>query len=106
MTVRRGDNGMIVLDGVCPVEDAEPLLQMLQTMPAAGIDWTQCRQLHTAVLQLDRGVGQGPDRTMRRRLDRAMAGTETAPKRDSAPETGQLGACQWNKSVRRPFTLF
>ncbi len=52
MTVRRGDNGAIVLDGVCPVEDAEPLLQMLQTMPAAQVDWRQSRQMHTAVLQL------------------------------------------------------
>jgi hypothetical protein len=52
MTVRRGDSGAIVLDGVCPVEDAEPLLQMLQTMPAAEVDLRQCRQLHTAVFQL------------------------------------------------------
>jgi hypothetical protein len=52
MTVRRSDNNTLVLEGVCPVEDAEPLLQMLQNMPAAGIDWTQCRQLHTAVLQV------------------------------------------------------
>jgi len=60
MTVRRSDNGMIVLDGICPVDDAEPLLQMLQTMPAAGIDWTQCRQLHTAVLQLILASGRVP----------------------------------------------
>jgi hypothetical protein len=52
MTVRRGDNSTIVLDGVCPVEDAEPLLQMLQATPAAEVDWRHCRQLHTAVLQL------------------------------------------------------
>jgi hypothetical protein len=52
MTVRRSDSGAIVLDGVCPVEDAEPLLQMLQTMPGAEVDLRQCRQLHTAVLQL------------------------------------------------------
>jgi hypothetical protein len=52
MTVRRGDDGVIVLGGVCPVEDAEPLLQMLQTMPAAQVDWRPCHQLHTAVLQL------------------------------------------------------
>jgi hypothetical protein len=51
MTVRRHD-GAIVLEGICPVEDAEPLLRMLQTMPAAEVDWTPCRQLHTAVLQL------------------------------------------------------
>lgn len=52
MTVRRGDNGAIVLNGDCPVEDAEPLLQMLQAMPAAQVDWRQSRQMHTAVLQL------------------------------------------------------
>jgi len=52
MTVRRSDNNTLVLEGVCPVEDAEPLLQMLQNMPTAGIDWTQCRELHTAVVQV------------------------------------------------------
>jgi hypothetical protein len=52
MTVRRGDDGLIVLEGVCPVEDAEPLLQLLQTMPAAKVDWRKCGRLHTAVLQL------------------------------------------------------
>jgi len=52
MTVRCGDDGVIVLGGVCSVEDAEPLLQMLQTMPAAQVDWRPCHQLHTAVLQL------------------------------------------------------
>lgn len=52
MTVRRSDEGTVVLDGVCPVEDAELLLRMAQTMPAAVLDWTQCRQLHTAVLQV------------------------------------------------------
>jgi hypothetical protein len=51
MSVRR-DSGAIVLDGVCPVEDAEPLLQMLQMTPAAPLDWTRCSQLHTAVLQV------------------------------------------------------
>lgn len=52
MTIRRDDDGAIVLDGDCPVEDAEPLLQMLQAMPAAQVDWRQSRQMHTAVLQL------------------------------------------------------
>ena len=60
MTVRRGDNGTLVLEGVCPVEDAEPLLQTLQNMPTAGIDWTQCRQLHTAVLQVILASGIAP----------------------------------------------
>jgi hypothetical protein len=60
MTVRRGDDGAIVLEGVCPVEDAEQLLQMLQTMPAAGLDWRPCGQLHTAVLQLVLASGRAP----------------------------------------------
>ena len=60
MTIRRGDNGVIVLEGVCPVEDAEPLLQMLQAMPAADIDWQGCHQLHTAVLQLVLASGRIP----------------------------------------------
>ena len=52
MTVRRSDNGTLVVEGVCPVEDAETLLQLLQAAPNAVVDWTQCRQLHTAVLQV------------------------------------------------------
>jgi hypothetical protein len=52
VSVRRDDRGAIVLDGVCPVEDAEPLLQMLQTTPAAALDWSHCSRLHTAVLQV------------------------------------------------------
>lgn len=60
MTVRRGDDGTIVLDGICQVEDAEPLLQLLQARPTAGIDWTHCRQLHTAVLQVVLASGRVP----------------------------------------------
>ena len=52
MSVRRDEGGTIVLAGSCPVEEAEPLLQMLQATPTAKLDWTQCRHLHTAVLQV------------------------------------------------------
>lgn len=52
MTVARKHTGTITLTGTCPVEDAEPLLQLLQTFPSAVLDWTQCTELHTAVLQL------------------------------------------------------
>jgi hypothetical protein len=52
MSVRRHENGNIVLEGDCPAEDAETLLQMLQAAPGVPIDWTQCSQLHTAVLQV------------------------------------------------------
>ena len=60
MTVRRSDTGTVILDGVCAVEDAEPLLQMLQATPAAVVDWTRCRQLHTAVLQVILASGIAP----------------------------------------------
>ena len=60
MTVKRGDTGALVLDGVCAVEDAEPLLQMLQATPAAVVDWTGCRALHTAVFQVILASGSVP----------------------------------------------
>ena len=81
MTVRRSDNGTIVLDGVCPVEDAEPLLQMLQTMPTAEVDWTTVPPAAYGGAPAYPGVGEGPDRALRRRLGSAMAGAETAPER-------------------------
>ena len=42
MTVRRSDAGVVILEGVCTVEDAEPLLRMLQATPAPAVDWTSC----------------------------------------------------------------
>ena len=60
MSVRRDDGGTtILLVGKCPVEDAEPLLQLLQATPGAPLDWTQCGHLHTAVLQVDPGWPAG-----------------------------------------------
>ena len=52
MSVGRRNDGTIVLEGVCPVEDAESLLQMLQATPGALLDWTRSNHLHTAVLQV------------------------------------------------------
>jgi hypothetical protein len=60
VTVGRSDTDTVVLDGVCAVEDAEPLLQMLQATPAAAVDWTRCRQLHTAVFQVILASGIAP----------------------------------------------
>ena len=42
----------IVIEGGSPVEEAEPLLQFLQAMPDACLDWRQCTHIHTAVLQV------------------------------------------------------
>ncbi len=63
MSVRRVENGTIVLEGQCPVEDAETLLQLLQENGRASCDWTRCTGLHTAVLQVllvARPVLRGP----------------------------------------------
>lgn len=60
MTVGRSDTGIVVLEGVCAVEDAEPLLQLLQATPGATVDWTRCRQMHTAVFQIILASGVAP----------------------------------------------
>jgi hypothetical protein len=59
VSVRRHENGTIVLEGDCPVEDAEPLLQMLQGNPHPTLDWTSCSYLHTAVLQVVQAARPG-----------------------------------------------
>ena len=52
MTVRLVSDGRIMLEGVCPVDDAEPLQQLLIRHPSADVDWSGCEQAHTAVLQV------------------------------------------------------
>ena len=51
MTVRLAD-GVVVLEGDCPVDEAEVLLELLLANPDAPVDWTACGQLHTAVIQV------------------------------------------------------
>ncbi|MDB5559426.1 MAG: hypothetical protein JWQ36_2360 [Enterovirga sp.] len=52
MTVRRGEHGAILLEGPCPVEDAETLLSLLIAEPGAIVDWSACTRLHTSVVQV------------------------------------------------------
>lgn len=52
MTIRVAVDGAIELQGICPSEDAEVLLQQLLAEPAAIIDWAGCDSAHTAVIQL------------------------------------------------------
>lgn len=49
MTVRL-ENDVIRLEGICRVEDAEPLTALLQAK-ARPVDLSECRVAHTAVLQ-------------------------------------------------------
>jgi hypothetical protein len=52
MSVRRTDDGMIALEGVCPAQDAETLLQFLSRDRTATVDWRGCDQAHAAVVQV------------------------------------------------------
>jgi hypothetical protein len=52
MTVRSSAHGVIVLEGLCPSEDAEILLQQLAGTPAASVDIRRCESAHTAVIQV------------------------------------------------------
>jgi hypothetical protein len=51
VTVRLIDSA-IVLEGDCPVEDAEALQSLLLQHPGAAVDWRACDAAHTAVLQV------------------------------------------------------
>jgi hypothetical protein len=51
MTVRLSDR-VIVLEGDCPVDEAEALLDLLLANPNAPVDWTACRQLHSSLVQV------------------------------------------------------
>lgn len=46
------DGDIVRLEGVCTVDDAEPLLRLLQEHPGASIDWQACDQAHTAIIQI------------------------------------------------------
>ena len=52
MTVFMADDGVIHLEGVCPIEDADHLLELRTANPGAAIDWRACEQAHSAVIQL------------------------------------------------------
>lgn len=51
MSVRLEGN-VILLEGMCRVEDAEPLLGWLQAEQTRIVDLTQAEHLHAAVLQV------------------------------------------------------
>jgi hypothetical protein len=52
MSVGRLENGAIVLEGACPAEDAENLLQLLTQDFEARVDWRRCESAHLAVVQV------------------------------------------------------
>jgi hypothetical protein len=63
VTVRPMEDGTIMLEGNCPIEDADGLLQCLLAAPAGPVDISLCKAMHTAVIQVlfaARPVIRGP----------------------------------------------
>jgi hypothetical protein len=52
VSVHPASNGTIVLEGSCPDDDAERLLQLLMSTPGAVVDWRLCETAHSAVIQV------------------------------------------------------
>ena len=88
--------GIVILDGVCAVEDAEPLLQMLQATPACDRRLDTMSPTPHGGTPGHHGFGHSSDRTLRRRLGAAMAGAETAPKGDGGIAI-RAPPLEWNK---------
>lgn len=53
----RIDGTIVHLEGACPVEEAETLLEALQSGGMTGLNLGACQSLHTAVFQLVRACG-------------------------------------------------
>jgi hypothetical protein len=52
MTVLKPADDVLLLEGACPIEDAEILLQHLTGSPSATVDLRNCLSMHTAVIQV------------------------------------------------------
>jgi hypothetical protein len=52
MTVLKSSDGILLLEGECPSDDAEILLQHLTGGSAATVDVRNCQSIHTAVIQV------------------------------------------------------
>ena len=52
MTVTVSSDGVILLRGLCPLEDAELLVRHLSDAAQATVDLTGCDHVHTAVIQV------------------------------------------------------
>lgn len=64
MTVRM-EQGVILFEGHCLAGEAEDLLQILLSSPAASVDWRACESAHTALVQVLLAAGRdivGPPR--------------------------------------------
>jgi hypothetical protein len=79
MTVRLSQDGTIVLEGRCLVDDAETLVRLLSLDPSAVVDWRDCGLAHTAVVQILLAVrptmlGPPPTALLREWIEPVLAG--------------------------------
>lgn len=52
MSVRVTEQGLIELSGPCGADDAEVLQRCLLTAQGSTVEWSECEQIHAAVLQV------------------------------------------------------
>ena len=82
MTVRSSAQGDIVLEGACPSEDADELVQLLLTSPGTAVDWRGCEAAHSAVIQVlmaakPRLLGPPSDESLRKWVEPNLAVAST-----------------------------
>jgi len=84
------EGDVIVLEGPCRVEDAEPLLSLLQAGPGRTVDLTRTEHLHAAVLQILMALrpnirGAGKDTFLQAWIAPVLAAAGSA---DASPDDG------------------
>lgn len=82
MTVRSSAQGHIALEGACPSEDADELVQLLLTNPGTAVDWRGCEAAHSAVIQVlmaakPRLLGPPSGESLRMWVEPSLAGAST-----------------------------
>jgi hypothetical protein len=82
----RCEDALVFLEGRCPPEDAEGLLDLLRADPSRVVDLDGCEDMHTAVLQALLAVAPGLARPPRDPLLAVCLGLEAGPGPDLPPE--------------------
>lgn len=52
MSVFLSGDGIVVIQGDCTLDEAETLAELLSARPGGIVDWTACKHLHTAPMQV------------------------------------------------------
>lgn len=52
MTVRRNEDGIIVMEGQCPLDESEILFMLISESIDPVVEWSSCTEAHAAVVQV------------------------------------------------------